>query len=142
MPSIKDKSTVEAIAREYCSNGRRKCKALETIGYSRAYSIEGGRGADVVFSNVRVKAEIARLDSSNAKAAEFTVKVAGENYDRIMKTAEKEHQLSAAVAANTGHARLYGMDKDASDDKQAVELSELKYREAKRLAQILLVKGA
>ena len=61
MPSIKDESTVEAIAQEFTSNGRNKARALETIGYSKGYSNTQGIG--VVYSNLRVKQAIARIDS-------------------------------------------------------------------------------
>ena len=65
MPSIKDQSTVDAIAREFTSNGRRKGEALKEIGYSDAYSVDGGRGCDVVFSNVRVIAAIKAIDDKD-----------------------------------------------------------------------------
>lgn len=63
MPSIKDESTVEAIARAFTSNGRKKQEALSSVGYADSYAWGGGRGCEVVFSNVRVKAAIARIDT-------------------------------------------------------------------------------
>lgn len=61
MPSIKDESTVEAIAQEFTSNGRNKTETLKTIGYTPKYT--ESRGLAVVFGNVRVKAAIARIDA-------------------------------------------------------------------------------
>lgn len=61
MPNIKDDSTVEAIAREFTNNGRNKAKALETIGYSKGYA--NTQGIIVVYSNIRVKEAIARIDA-------------------------------------------------------------------------------
>ena len=65
MPNIKDDSTVEAIAQEFTSNGRCKGKALEAIGYSKGYA--NTQGIIVVYSNVRVKAAIAKIDAKTAK---------------------------------------------------------------------------
>ena len=42
MPSIKDQSTVRALAREFCSNGRNATQALVTIGYSYKYADRQG----------------------------------------------------------------------------------------------------
>ena len=76
MPNIKDQSTVDAIAREYCSNGRCKGKALEAIGYSRAYAIDSGRGCEVVFSNVRVKEAIRAIDEAKQEKYEHNQDIA------------------------------------------------------------------
>ncbi len=65
MPSVKDKSTVEAIAREYCSNGRNEEKGLLAVGYSKNYARAGA--GNKVYSNVLVKAAIARIDAKTEK---------------------------------------------------------------------------
>ncbi len=63
MPSIKDESTVEAIARAFCGEAKRcKTEALRIVGYSKGYYL-GGRSAEVVWGNERVKAAIARIDA-------------------------------------------------------------------------------
>ena len=59
MPSIKDESTVEAIARAFTAGKRVKGEALRKVGYSRHYSEHAGLK---LFGNVRVKAAIARID--------------------------------------------------------------------------------
>ena len=69
MPNIKDDSTVEAIAREFTSNGRNKAKALETMGYSKGYA--NTQGIIVVYSNVRVKEAIARIDDDSAEKLQW-----------------------------------------------------------------------
>ncbi len=62
MPNIKDESTVEAIAREFCSNGRNKEKGMLDVGYEPSYA-RGGRGQGIVYANERVRAAIARIDA-------------------------------------------------------------------------------
>ena len=75
MPSIKDQSTVEAIAREYTSNGRNKTETLKAIGYSESY-YNGGRSAEVVWGNERVIAAIARIDEKTAVKHEHNQQIA------------------------------------------------------------------
>ena len=82
MPSVKDQSTVEAIAREFCSNGRSKEKAMKTVGYSDNYA---EHRADKVLSNVGVKAAIAVIDG---KAAEKHVADRQYCIDRLQRIAE------------------------------------------------------
>lgn len=113
MPCIKDKSTVEAIAREFTSNGRCKQRALKAVGYSNAYALEGGRGCDVVFSNVRVKAEIAKIDGEMAEKAGMTIKRMHQQYEEDRQFARSVRAAGAAVSASISIARLFGMDKDA-----------------------------
>ena len=59
MPSIKDQSTVDMIAREFCSNGRDKAQGMRTIGYAES-SCKSGKAVGDVYGNLRVKAAIAR----------------------------------------------------------------------------------
>ncbi len=62
MPSIKDESTVEAIARAFCGPCKRnKTETLKLVGYSESY-YNGGRSAEVVWGNDRIRAAIARID--------------------------------------------------------------------------------
>ncbi len=61
MPNIKDQSTVEAIAREFTSNGRNKTRAMIAIGYDEAYS-DSGKGHKSVYGNLRVIEAIKAID--------------------------------------------------------------------------------
>ena len=70
MPNIKDQSTVEAIAREYCDNGRNKLEALKTIGYKPSYYNTLGIGR--VYSNIRVIDAIGRIDAETRKDSRTT----------------------------------------------------------------------
>ncbi len=107
MPSIKDKSTVEAIAQEFCSNGRCKQKALKAVEYADSYAKESGRGCKVVFSNVRVKAAIARIDAKTQAKNEHDRQIAIDlllaDYKNLATAAGKGN--IAAVNARTAIVR-------------------------------------
>lgn len=85
MPSIKDQSTVEAIAREYCSNGRNEEQALLKIGYSKAYA-RSGLG-NRVYSNILLKAAIAKIDGETRVKHVADRKERQEFWTDLMKTA-------------------------------------------------------
>ena len=70
MPSIKDKSTVDAIAVEFTSNGRNKEQALKTMGYAES-TYKSGRGCKDVYGNTRVKTAIAKIDAKTIAKAEY-----------------------------------------------------------------------
>ena len=137
MPNIKDKSTVEAIAREYCSNGRNKGDALRTIGYSDSYCDTLGIGK--VYSNIRVKDAIARIDSRQAAQQGRTVKQIDDMYTADRELARALKQPSAAVSAVTGIARLYGMDKDAGGTEEQQALAATVAEQAKLIAEQLVL---
>ena len=64
MPSIRDDSTVEAVAQAFTSNGRVKSTALQAAGYSRHYSRHGGLK---LFDNVRLKQAISGIDGKTSE---------------------------------------------------------------------------
>ena len=109
MPSIKDESTVEAVARAFTSNGRNKERALKTVGYSDNYA---EHRAECVLSNVGVKAAIARIDAKTAKRAEFTVEQYQNQLDEDRDMARALRQPSAAVSATVAKGRSCGYDRD------------------------------
>jgi hypothetical protein len=113
MPSIKDPTTVQAIAREYCSNGRDKAEAMRTIGYAES-SCKSGRAVGDVYGNVRVKAAILAIDEAGAAKSETTIESVQEMYNAAYALAQTGNQPSAMVSAVTGIARLYGMDKQTT----------------------------
>lgn len=75
MPSIKDNSTVEAIAREFTSNGRNKERAMRTIGYAES-SCKSGKAVKDVYGNLRVKQAIARIDAKTSEKIEHNQEIA------------------------------------------------------------------
>jgi DNA helicase IV len=138
MPNIKDQTTVQAIAREYCSNGRNKLEALKTIGYKPSYYNTLGIGK--VYSNIRVIEAIKAIDEDGAAKNEMTVERVQQMYIGAHDLAVEHNQPSAAVSAITGIARLYGMDKDASLDKQEPDVLTDKELESFRQLSIKMTK--
>ena len=68
MPSINDPMTVKAIAREYCSNGRVKEKALLDADYKPSYARSKGMR---LYEDKRLIEEIERIDASTREKAEW-----------------------------------------------------------------------
>lgn len=125
MPSIKDESTVEAVAREYCSNGRDKAQGMRTIGYAES-SCKSGKAVKDVYGNLRVIAAIKRIDTKSAQIGRRTIKSLDVMYQEAYDAALCLKQPSAMVSAVTGIARLYGMDKDneVGGDKATILTAE------------------
>lgn len=128
MPSIKDKSTVEAIAREFTSNGRKKGLALLAVGYSKAYSIEGGRGCYVVFSNVHVIAAIEAIDAKNKVLTEYKVEQATKDLQKQIENLEAMAEKGNIAAVNA----IAGLIKEKNDihglHKQHIQLDGIEER--------------
>lgn len=95
MPNIKDKSTVEAIAREFTSNGRNKTEALRTIGYKDSYCDNNGTG--VVYTNARVIEAIARID------ADTGLKMDWSREENMKALAEQLAHLDKILKASPGN---------------------------------------
>lgn len=116
MPSIKDESTVQAIAREFTSNGRKKGKALQETGYSDAYSIEGGRGSDVVFSNVQVVAAIKAIDDEKQAEADITREMlVKEAWDIVRDATSTKTEKTRAMSLI---ADMIGAKREAAPNKE------------------------
>ncbi len=106
MPSIKDHTTVQAIAREYCSNGRNKTAAMVTVGYKQWYA-DGGRGQGIVYGNERVINAIEAIDSKRAVKAEHTREIAIEmlTSDRASLKEKADDGNIQAIQARTAITR-------------------------------------
>ena len=75
MPSIKDQSTVNEIARVFCGQGKRnKSETLRTVGYKDSYCDTKGIG--VVYGNVRVIAAIKAIDAKISKGIDHNRTIA------------------------------------------------------------------
>lgn len=144
MPNIKNKSTVEAIAKEFTSNGRNQEQALLTIGYSKDYA--GSGQSTLLYANPRVKAAIAKEDAESA---------AIRDYDQLKAMAEVQSLIdNLTKQVNTGNisantlllaaikekAELSGLHKQRFIDEtdQKVELDTAQATEARKLALIRL----
>ncbi len=117
MPNIKDQSTVNAIAREFTSNGRNAYKAMIVLGYSVNYA---DRRSAMVLGSVGVKAAIAEIDAKIAKKQGRTVESLDTMYQEAFDLGKKSRQPAAMNGSVLGLARLYGMDKDAGVGEKTV----------------------
>ncbi len=110
MPSVKDKSTIEAIAREFCSNGRIKSLALEAVGYRERYSRTCGLK---LYGNIRVIEAIAKIDKEKQVKYEWNEQKALKELDDACLQAEGLRQPAVRVSSVIARNRMFGMDKDA-----------------------------
>lgn len=124
MPNIKDESTVKAIAREFVANGRNKGEALQAVGYSNAYAVDGGRGCAVVFSNVRVIEAIAELDAELSAKTEWDVAESERKLQEAYDTAKTCKQAPAMVSAVTAYNKMKGLDIDKGYNDDTKPLSD------------------
>ncbi|KKK81939.1 hypothetical protein LCGC14_2808380 [marine sediment metagenome] len=114
MPSIKDESTVKAIAREFVSNGRNKTEALRTIGYKDSYCDTNGIG--VVYSNIRVIEAIAVLDVENGAKLEITRElVVKEAWAIVADPTSTKTEITRALALVSD---VQGFKREAAPNKE------------------------
>jgi len=88
-------------------------------GYSKCKGWEGN--ARRVRTKDTVKAGIEAYKAKVATRTARTVESIDAMYQEMFDLAKETKQASSGVSACTGIARLYGMDKDASLDKQEAE---------------------
>ena len=115
MPSIKDNSTVQAIAREYCSNGRNIEKALLAVGYAPSYARNGA--GHKLSANVRVKEAIFAIDNARAAKATHNWETAIRALQHAYAVADKQGNAQGMVAAQREMSAISGMH-----DKQGAPL--------------------
>ena len=113
------KEKANLIASNYMTNGLKKVQALLDAGYSTSYA-NCKRGLSL-YDNVMVKEAISKIQARNTASTEMTVEKVQDMYKDAYDMAVTTKQASSMVSAVTGIARLYGMDKDASLDKQEAE---------------------
>lgn len=117
MPSIKDKSTVEAIAREFCSNGRNKERAMKSVGYSENYA---EHRAECVLGNVGVKAAIAKIDGKTAKKAEITRTTQLADLEEAKQMARDLRMPAAFVSACREQDNILGLVRDKAPNTEKI----------------------
>ena len=136
MPSINDPTTIRAIARAFVSNGHKRGEALIEAGYAPRYANSGHCAK--IYDRKEVKEAIEGYEADVRVNSDMTVEKVQALYMGAHDLALEHNQPSAAVSAITGIARLYGMDKDASQDKQEAKPltdQELEhFRQAAKLA--------
>ena len=95
MPNIRDQSTVEAIAREFCGEGKRnKTRTMVKIGYDEGYA-DSGKGHRTVFGNIRVCAAIKAIDDAETAKNPLTIQSVLENIEWGIKKARDTNDLPA-----------------------------------------------
>ena len=116
MPSIKDESTVNQIARVFCGYGKRdKGETLRVVGHAESTCVSG-KALEDIYGHLRVKAAIAKIDREQAEIGHRTVAGLDKLYADCYTEAQANKQPSAMVSAVTGIARLYNMDQPADSD--------------------------
>ncbi len=113
MPSVREDSTVEALARAFCGEAKRsKGEAMRIVGYAES-SCKSGQAMKDVYDNLRVKSAIARIDAVQAQIGHRTVENLDSMYQKGFDVAETQKNPTGMATNTTGIARLYGMDRDA-----------------------------
>ena len=124
MPSIKDESTVNQIARVFCGYGKRdKGETLRVVGYAESTCISG-KALEDIYGHLRVKAAIAKIDREQAEIGHRTVAGLDKLYADCYTEAQANNQPSAMVSAVTGIARLYNMDQPEGKADQPESITE------------------
>jgi len=107
----------KAFCREYVIDHNGKQAAIRANYAKASAEMQASR----MLSKDKVKSYIARLETEYRVDTTMTVERVQQMYMDAYALAMEHNQPSAAVSAVTGTARLYGMDKDASLDKQEAE---------------------
>jgi hypothetical protein len=134
MPSIKDPTTVQAIAREFTSNGRNKTQCMITIGYGKGYS-DTGAGQGSVFGNVRVIEAIRAIDDESATKTDITRELLVEKMYAIIEdsTSNKADMTRAASLI----ADMQGYKREAAPNKEMEQaIAQRMSSEDKELARV------
>jgi len=102
MPSIKDQSTVQAIAREFIDNGRNKTQAMITIGYDPVYA-DSGCGQKSVYGNIRTIDAIKAIDEQSRVDLGVTIASQQAEHQRLAALAESKGDLATATRLSLIH---------------------------------------
>lgn len=94
MPDVRNIETVNAIAREYTSNGHNKSQALITVGYDET-NAKSGKGLRV-YDNPRVKKAIADIEAKTEEKQE-------KEQDRRNRMSDEDLQLAELMAKHRTH---------------------------------------
>ena len=136
MPSVKDQSTAEAIAREYTSNGRDKAQAMRTIGYAES-SCKSGKAVGDVYGNLRVKAAIKAIDGKNEEKAGFTRADQRQRLVNSYAMAERQGNPNAMTGAARALNTMLGYDQEpAVNQDTARAIAQRMSDEDKKLATL------
>ena len=132
--SIKEESTVEALARAFCSNGRKQEQAMLDVKYSATYA---RKYCGLLWANPRLKAAIARIDAVQAQIGCRTVKNLDSMYQQGFDVAKTQNNPTGMATNTTGIARLYNMDQSASSEKAPDALTSQETEKLRQMAKQL-----
>lgn len=118
MPDIRDNSTVEAIARAFTSNGRKKGQALRDVGYPDATSKSGARLKDI-YENVRVKDAIAGIDAENERITGVSREDMEQRILKAFDLGEKLRDSKAMTSAARALNSMRGYDQEKAPNEDA-----------------------
>ena len=116
MPHISDKNVVNAIAREYCSNGHKKVKALLAAGYAARYSNTVGLK---LFQNEKVCKAIAKIMGENKEKYSITADELTQHFKDIMLN-KKESDTASSLRAAEDLGRHIGYN-ELDNQQQSTE---------------------
>ncbi len=140
MPNRISQDKAQAIALEYCSNGRKKAKAMEAIGYKHSYAVSP-HGLKITYNNVLVKAEIARLDRKIELKSDYTREKAEQELEEARAIAKTKKDASSMVSATRGKNKLYGLEierhiVDVATGRRPPDADQARERIAERVKQL------
>ena len=141
MPATKiNPATAKLLASEYLSNGLKKALALQSIGYSKAYSYSSK--SDVLFDNDIVKKaiddKIALLEVKN----DYTREQSQRELNEALDVARSKHDAQAMTSAIKEKNRLWGLSIErhqfeAVEGTRPADIDEAKARIRKRIDSVI-----
>lgn len=132
MPNIKDESTVQAIAREFTSNGRKREEAMISVGYTASYARSY---CGQMWANKALKAAIKAIDDKSAAKTNITRELlVNKMYDIVEdKTSNKADKTRAASLI----ADMQGYKREAAPNKEMEQaIAQRMSSEDKELARV------
>lgn len=127
MPNIRDKSTVDAIARAFTGNCKRnKTRAMIEVGYDAVYA-DCGRGQKSVYGNIRVIEAIRAIDTKTQKKLDLSRESQHnklkEAFD-IAKTAKNASAMTSAIREQN-EMLGYHREKGLNPEKEAARAKRM-----------------
>ena len=105
---------------KYCENCGNGVKAVYQAGYGVSNDNSAAATASRLLRNVNVRAEIeafeAKVTEAVKETAVYTREMALAEYNKAIEIAKKRKQANAYCKAITGKVRLYGLDKQVTED--------------------------
>lgn len=120
MPSIKDESTVEALARAFTSNGRNRGKALRIIGYAESTCISG-KALEDIYGHLRVKAAIARIDAKTEEKLDLSRAGQHAKLETAIQMALDAKNPAAYISGVREQNEMLGYHRDKAPNQEKVD---------------------